>query len=30
MVMNMAKEVLYFNTYSSNNLTIYLDTDSKE
>lgn len=30
MVMNMAKEVLYFNTYSSNNLTIYLDTDSEE
>ena len=30
MVMNMAKEVLYFNTYSSNNLTIYLDTDSEQ
>ena len=28
MVMNMAKEVLYYNTYRSNNLTIYLETDS--
>ncbi len=27
LVMNTAKEVLYFNTYSSNNLTIYLETD---
>lgn len=27
MVMNMAKEVLYYNTYRSNNLTIYLETD---
>ena len=27
MVMNMAKEVRYHNTYRSNNLTIYLETD---
>lgn len=30
MVMSTAKEVLYFNTYRSNNLTIYLETDSAE
>ena len=29
-VMNMAKEVLYFNTFSSNNLTVYLEADSAE
>lgn len=29
-VMNTAKEVLYFNTFRSNNLTIYLETDSGE
>ena len=29
-VMNMAKEVLYFNTFRSNNLTIYLEADSEE
>ena len=29
-VMNTAKEVLYFNTFSSNNLTIYLEADSAE
>ena len=29
-VMNMAKEVLYFNTFRSNNLTIYLEADSAE
>ena len=27
MVMNTAKEVCYYNTYRSNNLTIYLETD---
>ena len=27
MVMNMAKEICYYNTYRSNNLTIYLETD---
>ena len=30
LVMNMAKEVLYFNTYRSNNLTIYLEADPAE
>ena len=30
MVMNMAKEICYYNTYRSNNLTIYLDTDSEQ
>ena len=29
-VMNMAKDVLYFNTFRSNNLTIYLEADSEE
>ena len=30
LVMNMAKDVLYFNTFRSNNLTIYLKADSGE
>ena len=30
MVMNTAEEVLYFNTFRSNNLTIYLKADSAE